>query len=420
MGDRLAPPRILAFPLFLAILFLAGCGDGPETEYGSSEGKSLNGTSVLRAILHGEGHEIEAAIRLNDDLEEWAEGIIRVAPYPGPPDRDEANWYASWLAADSSRWLIYVVGDFDSSPEYWKRVVEELAQTTERQAEEEARQSLREAADPARGLAPKSNSPADSTTWFEVDSAWEPPRICTSLSGPWASGVDAARVALTLHEPLKTNGGSVLLAGDGKAFAIEKSLRGGNRLLVIANGSFLLNEPLANPARSRLLASVLDWIGPDRFQIALVEGAYVLGGPDAPPSLWQLLKRQPSFRWIAVQVGVAAVLAALARAPRLGRPRDEPGVRADRPAAHAEALGALLARTSSPGSAREVIARYKQWRHPHNPADQTRTSLPTGSPGKLGVPASKRIPGRATHDAGRSSADLRRSTSRSHRGGPER
>ncbi len=358
-GTRLAPRRILVYLLTHSVLALAGCGTAPETEYGSSEGKSLNGTSVLSAILQREGHEVEAAIRLNDDLAEWAGGIIRFAPYPGPPDREEANWYASWLAADPDRWLIYVVGDFDASPEYWKSVVEDLTQTAKPQSAEEARESLGDAVDRARRLAAKSAHPADAATWFEVDSAREPPRTCTSLSGPWAADVDAAAVALVLHEPLKAKGGTVLLAGDGKAFAIEKSLRGENRLLVIANGSFLLNEALVNAARSRLLASVLDWIGPDRHRIALVEGSFVLGGAGEPPSLWQLLGRLASLRWIAVQIGLAALFAALARAPRLGRPRDEPGVRADRPAAHAEALGALLARSRSPERAREIIDRYR-------------------------------------------------------------
>jgi len=346
--------------LFACCVFsLTGCGERPNTEYGLSEGKSLNGTSVLSTTLARAGHEVEAAIRLNDGLAEWAGGIIRFAPYPGPPDREEANWYASWLAEDSDRFLIYVVGDFDAAAEYWNCVVAELSRTDESQAAEDARESLGKAVDWARRLAAKSTHPADATTWFEVDSPQEPPRTCTTLSGPWAAGVDPDAVALVLHEPLKSKGGTVLLAGDGKAFVIEKSLPGENRLLVIANGSFLLNEALVNGARSRLLASVLDWIGPDRCRVALVEGSFVMGEAGGPPSLWQLLLRLPSFRWIAAQMLVAALFAALARAPRLGRPRDERGVRPDRPAAHAEALGALLARSRSEERAREILDRYR-------------------------------------------------------------
>jgi len=318
----------------------------------------------MAAALHDEGHEVEAAIRLNDDLAEWANGIIRFAPYPGPPDRAEAKWYDDWLAADSGRWMIYVVGDFDATAEYWKLVVEDLEQTTDDEALEGARESLAGAADWFRRLPAKSSAPADPASWFEVDSAWDPPRICTSVSGPWGAGADAHALGLTLHEPIKAKGGTVLLTGDHKAFVIEKSRLGDNRLLFIANGSFLLNEALANQARSALLASLVDWIGPDRCQIALVEGSFVLDEAAQPLSLWQLLKRLRSFRWISAQIALAALCAALARAPRLGRPRDDVGPRPDRPAAHAEALGALLARSGSIDRAREIIAGYRRWRHP--------------------------------------------------------
>jgi hypothetical protein len=363
MSDRLASRCILIAFIAHGALALTGCGKGPETEYGLSEGKSLNGTSVLRTTLEREEHEVEAAIRLNDELAEWADGIIRFAPYPGAPDREEAEWYASWLASDSDRWLIYVVGDFDSSADYWKSMVLERARSNEPEGEEEAKCALGEAVDRAGRLAARSAHPADATTWFEVDTAWEPPRTCTSLSGPWAADLDAAEVTLSLHEPLKANGATVLLAGDGKPFVIEKAVRAQNRLLVVANGSFLLNETLVKAARTRLLASVLDWIGQDRCRIALVEGSFVLEEAQQPLSVWQLLQRLASFRWIAIQIGIAAIFAALARAPRLGRPRDVPRARADRPAAHAEALGALLARSGSPQRAREIIDHYRLWRH---------------------------------------------------------
>jgi hypothetical protein len=403
MRDKIEPRRILLCLLTHGALSLTGCAT-PESDYGSSEGKSLNGTSVLAATLTGMGHEVEAAIRINDELSDWAEGIIRFAPYPGPPDREEANWYTNWLEGDSDRWLIYVVGDFDASSEYWKTVVEQLAPTTDQRVKEDAQRSLSEAADWSRRLPPKATKPADADVWFEVASAWEPPRICAGLSGSWATGVDPAAAALTLHEYVNAKQGEVLLAGDGKPFVIQKTLRRAFRVLVIANGSFLLNEATVNPERSKLLASMLDWIGADRCRIALVEGSFVLGDSEGPPSLWQLLKRLPNFRWIAAQIGVAALLAALARAPRLGRPRNEPGARPDRPAAHAEALGSLLARTRAPERARDVIAEYRRWRYPRSPLG--RASLwSTPSLSERGLDSPKGVDRGAAHAEAVSGAD---------------
>ena len=69
----------------------AGCGSGPDLTYGVSRGASLNGTSVLVRLLKDRGHPVRAAIRLNEELADWAGGIVRFAPYPGPPDTNEAQ-----------------------------------------------------------------------------------------------------------------------------------------------------------------------------------------------------------------------------------------------------------------------------------------------------------------------------------------
>jgi hypothetical protein len=71
-----------------------------------------------------------------------------------------------------------------------------------------------------------------------------------------------------------------------------------------------------------------------------------------------------ALRWVAIQLGVAGLVAALARAPRLGRPRPDPGSDADRPATHARAIGSLLARTGSVPEATELLDRYRRWRYP--------------------------------------------------------
>lgn len=71
----------------LLALGVSGCGSDLDATYGKSRGTSLNGTSVLARMLRDSGHEVRTAIRLNDELADWAEGIVRFAPYPGPPAR---------------------------------------------------------------------------------------------------------------------------------------------------------------------------------------------------------------------------------------------------------------------------------------------------------------------------------------------
>jgi hypothetical protein len=126
----------------------------------------------------------------------------------------------------------------------------------------------------------------------------------------------------------------------------------------------LLNEGIVNPARRPLAEHVLDWVNGGSEHVAMVDGPSVLGEGAGMPSLWDLLWRIPPLRWVAIQVGLAALLAALARAPRLGRPRPDPPSGADRPAEHAVALGALLAKTGAASEARELVDSYRRWRTP--------------------------------------------------------
>jgi hypothetical protein len=188
--------------------------------------------------------------------------------------------------------------------------------------------------------------------------------VCTTLGGPWALGVDATAAGLTVHEPLKPLRGRTLLEADGKPFVVERSNGKSANMLFFANGSFLLNEALAHPARRALADQAVAWIGEPGEKIGMIEGAFVLAGDLAMPTMWDLLGRLASMRYAAIHLGIAGLIAAWARAPRLGRPRPDEPSGADRPAAHAEALGALLARSRASGLAQATLERYRRWRFP--------------------------------------------------------
>ena len=115
----------------------------------------------------------------------------------------------------------------------------------------------------------------------------------------------------------------------------------------------------------------------------------MLDGDGGTPTLWDLLRRLPSLRWVAIQVGLAALLAALARAPRLGRPRPDPPSGADRPAEHALALGALLARAGRCREAHELLDRYRRWRYPRTSRVEERRPVTTA--GDVPEPAGRGV-----------------------------
>jgi len=350
--------------VILCAATLSGCAQGPETSYGSARGGSINGTGAFAALLRHRGHEVRSAWRLSESLSAWADVIVRFASTPGPPDRDEAEWFGAWLEAKEDRSLIYVVRDYDSEAEYWSLVLDQLDDSAEAEPCAEAESRRSKAASWVSRLPSQTSHPADALAWFAIASAIEPPAVCKSLDGALAFGVDAERAGITVHAPLKRGEESSLLEGDGKTLAEEWEVQSGSRIMVIANASFLVNLALINPERRIMAGRVADWLGDPPLKVALVEGFSPIGDLESPPTLFDLIARIEGFRWAAIQLGLFGLLACLARAPTLGRPRPEPASDADRPAAHAEALGALLQRTRNPTAALEQVVRYRAWRSP--------------------------------------------------------
>ena len=367
--------RIRTAPLsrgFLAVLLLAlaGCGSDFEADYGRLRGKSLNGTGVMAKLFRQQGQNVRAAVRLTDQLEEWADVIVRFAPYPGPPEREEADWYARWLDGRVGRRLVYVVRDYDAQPDFWTDVLAHLPPETTPRERERVERRQQESKHWSDHLPSRPKEVGDAAEWFRVNRASAPPTASKALSGPWADGVDAKQAALVRHDTLKVDAENVLLEGDKEALAMEWTRPDDSRVLVVANGSFLVNAALLNKARRPLAERVVSWATDDDapLNVAFVEGRFVAGEATGMPSIWSMLRRLWEFRWIAFQMLLLGLAVCLARAARLGRQRAEPSPGADRPVAHPEALGTLLARTRQAGDARAILEAYRRWRFSNRPS----------------------------------------------------
>src|SRR5262249_16435029 len=179
--------------------------------------------------------------------------------YPGPPEAAEAKWYREWLAADPSRWLIYVVRDFDTEAEYWKQVRDGINQETESERHAEAEEKRAATVNWVAELPKKPEKSGNADDWFKVEFVANPPKVCSKLDGEWAENVDVAAAALPVHESIHSQRGRLLLSGDSKPLVLDISATGPGNTLIIANGSFMLNEAMVNVARRPLALRVADW-----------------------------------------------------------------------------------------------------------------------------------------------------------------
>ncbi len=359
----------------IALAWGAGCGSwlpgrGVDGTYGRIRGASVNGTGAFAAILESQGHEFRTTRRLNDESA-TADTIVRFAERPGPPSKQEAAWYERWLDGSTARRLVYVVRDFDARPEYWAGAIARLPSDADAD-QKKAMETLRDDGMTwPLALPPLPKEPADEGAWFGVEDAES--ATCATLGGPWAAGIDAKAAALPRRRALREDSGvdAQLLTCDGLTIVLSWHRFRGGAVLVAANGGFLVNAAMVNPARRPLAMRTAEWAGgaepgasSTRRRILFVEGDDPFGGTEAPPSPWELARRRP-FDLIVGQFLLGfGLVACLAWAGTRGRAEPEPPSGADRPAAHAEALGALLERTRDSAYARGLIDEYRRWRHP--------------------------------------------------------
>jgi hypothetical protein len=343
-----------------------GCAPATiDTTYGRSRGESINGTGVLAELFRASGHEVRTAVRLTKTLGEWASVIVRFAPTPGPPEKAEGDWLLRWLNETPGRKVIYVPHDFSAEPEFWTAMLAAEPEGTPASVIERIKDYAQTSKGWHTSLPNRPKQVASAEDWFAVEAKPRNPSLCARLEGNWAEDIDPKAAALTKHETLKIlHNEEALLQGDGEPLVLTWSYYNGNEAMAIASATFLLNASLLNPARRPLAAKVVEWVGDEPRHVAFLEGSYVLAENKSSSFSFLELARVEPFGWVGIHFLGFGLLYCLARAARLGRPRPEPPSGVERPAAHPEALGTLMARTGQSDVARSLLDAYRRWRQP--------------------------------------------------------
>jgi hypothetical protein len=382
-------PQSLALPIagtiFAAILMLAGAllvgrRDEPlPTAYGrrrgGDAGRSVNGTAVLAEMFRKQGSRVTTIGRFSPKLDD-ADVIVWIPNDFKPPTNDQREWLEEWLKQGKDRTVVYVGRDYNAAIDYWERM---MPQTPLEQADEAV---FRQAEARAAWEAARSKMPEhEYARWFTARRD-EKPRKVDQLSGPWAEGIDVKKTDIHLEGLLQVPTAADRTSSDPELPAEMETLLGSGadaivtrvtdskdfgekgQVIVIANGSFVLNYPLVNHEHRKLAAKLIEECKA-RNSVVFVES-----GPGYPkiltkepsaaaPSPLELLKVWP-LNAILVHLTVLGIVICLARSPIFGRPRELP---ADSPAdfgKHVAALGKLLARTKDRNYAQARLIQYRQ------------------------------------------------------------
>ncbi len=349
------------------------------TAYGQRRGgeaaRSVNGTAVLAEMFRQRGHRVTTTNRFSRRLDK-SDIIIWVPDDFKPPDKEHREYLEQWLSRSPNRTVVYVGRDYNAALDYWERIIPETPPTEASEAQHRQVEA-RAAWEAARSAMPSE----EYSHWFTAKRDGKPRRV-DELHGTWAEGIDTSKTQIHLEGqlaiPKEIDRDSFvdqdlpdppqLLLGSGPdalAFRITDDEKWNDgQVIVIANGSFVLNYPLVNHEHRKLAAKLIEACG-DNQNVVFVESDAT--GPTIStkepvggmPSSLELLKVWP-LNAILLHLTVLGIILCLARSPIFGRPRELPG---DSPAdfgKHVAALGKLLAATKDRNYAHARLVQYRQ------------------------------------------------------------
>jgi len=365
---------------------------------GSEGGPSVNGTAVLAGMFEEAGHRVSSWSRLSPKLEE-CQTIVWFPDDFAPPTVEQRDFLEWWLSRNTGRTVVYVGRDFDAASVYWRQVLpgappEQKLEVMRREA------TARAAHDAARNRMPD----ADLAEWFTVHRD-EPYRKVDSLTGPWSAQVDAAKTDIELAGRLELpsepdielwvnradnywDGRPVFTpllesGNDAIVYSVSFDEWSDSKIIVVNNGSFLLNLPLVNHEHRKLASHLVSDCGEGR--VVFLESGW--GGPtvydEEPgtkfPTGFEVFTVWP-LGFIVMHLTVLGILCCIAIFPIFGKPKTAPGsassritsasgiagsevaatvVRADF-GKHIDALGELLELTEDRQYARERVSYYHE------------------------------------------------------------
>ncbi|MGH7139676.1 MAG: hypothetical protein ACREHD_28385, partial [Pirellulales bacterium] len=266
----------------LFVLALAGCSEGIETSYGRRSGivggDSVNGTVVLARMFTAAGHHVTTATKLSPRIYDTADCIVWAPNDFKPPSAEVRQWFNAWWRHGEERTLIYIGRDYDAAPAYWQAV---QSAAPPAKISEMKRRLARDQND---FLSERNQMPQDEDCeWFTAKGKRQHRRV-DKLSGAsyWISDIDAKKVDLELNGRLiPPPDAQLLVESEGDAIVSRQEMSGGGSLIVVVNGSFVLNMPLVNQENRKLAGLLVDEIGPASQEVVFLES-----GPEGP-RIWE-------------------------------------------------------------------------------------------------------------------------------------
>ena len=361
-----------------------------DSVYGKRAGRgasgSVNGTRVLAEMYAKNGHKLRTLSRLSPGINERAEVIVWIPDSFEPPDKKQRDFLEGWLKQGRGRTLIYIGRDYDAAGEYYQKIMPLLSpdqKSTFKRFEAEAKADY----DNRRWEMPQE----EYARWFTIRRDGTR-HVAKQLQGTWAEGIDSAKAEILIEgrldppvesdrkkkqddPPLPATVEPLLWSDqDGDGYEPEDAIItkitdaafGDNgQIIVVTNGSFVLNYPLVNHEHRKLAAKLVDQCAPGA-SVAFIESRN--GEPtvfdkepeaEAGAGLLEIAKQWP-LNAIVVQCILLGIIYCLSRAAIFGRARELPSEASADFGKLVTALGQLMQRSKDRAYAEQRITQYQQ------------------------------------------------------------
>ncbi|MEX0937554.1 MAG: DUF4350 domain-containing protein [Pirellulales bacterium] len=342
----------------------AGCQQDLDTTYGVQSGSSgklsVNGLGVLAGMFEQAGHDIRAWRTLSPGLND-ADAIVWAPDDFGPPAVHVREWLEDWLKSEHGRTLIYIGRDYDAAIDYLAKLAADTPVDQSR--------SILARLDSARSRfsARRQTVEEQDADWFSVATG-EAPHPVRQLSGPWSRGIEAEETSVEAAGHLVPPDDAETLLSSDRGVLVSRLTNARDfgstgELIVVENGSFLLNLPLVNHAHRRLAARLIESIGRSPQTVVFLQASRPpITDTDPEPSgntAFALFDVWP-VNYILAHLGVLGILFAVSRFAIFGLPREMPESSQSDFGKHIDALGELLRNSHDVRFAQAALAQYDQ------------------------------------------------------------
>jgi len=386
-GGGFMPQRSwLSWLLVAGVVAGSGCRDEElDSTYGKRRGvrgeASVNGTAVLATMFELAGHKVQTRRHLSPRTHEF-DVIVWFPDDFQPPAEEAEQFLEDWLYRRGGKTLIYVGRDYDATADYWEKI---LPTAPPEQRVEILRRLAQARAERSRGRARVSE--AKDGRWFRLQPG-QPRRYFgrrqdrpPQLQGSWAADgefqaaefdvVVETRLEALKNPPNDDYGGTfrseTLLSADGVPLVqrIQNAYWTGGQIIIVTNGSLLLNLPLVEHEHRKLAGKLIAACGPPQKRVLFLES-----GPEGVP----VHEQEPGSNhptsleaftvWplsaIVLHFVALGTLILASRWTVFGRPRELPRPPVSDFGHHVNALGELLAKTQNPAYAQMRLAEYRR------------------------------------------------------------